>query len=206
MTGPSADPSTGPAPQARTAPLRRGPGRAAAAALCTLALVALTALTLTTLALATPAHATGYRYWSFWKWSGSAWAYQQQGPAGYVPPDGSVDGWRFALSPDGGQDAARPTATGDFAAACANTPAEAGRKRVAVVLDFGTAADAGNGAQPPAPRTACAAVPAGATSGEVLAAVAPPLRYDGNGMLCAIAGYPRAGCGEAVAADSGPAA
>ncbi|WP_033822490.1 SCO2322 family protein, partial [Kitasatospora sp. MBT63] len=82
-----------------------------------------------------------------------------------------------------------------------------GRKRVAVVLDFGTAADSPPGAldagqSPPAPRTACASVPSGATSAEVLAAVAPPLRYDSAGLLCAIAGYPRAGCGEPVAATS----
>ena len=38
---------------------------------------------------------------------------------------------------------------------------------------------------------------------EVLAAVAPPLRYDSNGLLCAIAGYPRAGCGDQVGAAGG---
>ena len=187
--------------------------RTAAAALAAAVLLALLGLL-----SAAPAHATGYRYWSFWKWSAGAWTYQQQGPALYVPQDGAADGWRFAVSPDGGQDAARPTAPGDFDAACAAVPAEAGRKRVAVVLDFGTPADAPPGAlpaggSPPAPRTACAAVPAGATSAEVLAAVAPPLRYDTAGILCAIAGYPRAGCGEALAGsgssdspggDSGP--
>ena len=172
------------------------------------ALAAAVLLVLLGAVAAAPAHATGYRYWSFWKWSAGAWTYQQQGPALYVPQDGGVDGWRFALSPDGGQDAARPTAPGDFDAACAAVPAEAGRKRVAVVLDFGTPADAPPGAlpaggAPPAPRTACAAVPTGATSAEVLAAVAPPLRYDTAGILCAIAGYPKAGCGEALAGSAG---
>ncbi|GJF28677.1 hypothetical protein KNE206_13770 [Kitasatospora sp. NE20-6] len=174
---------------------------------------ALLAAVLAALVTAAPAHAADYRYWSFWKGTGGTWAYQQQGPALYVPPDGSVDGWRFALSPDGGRDAARPTGTPGFAAACGSTPARPGRKRVAVVLDPGTPADAPSGAgAPPAARTACAAVPSAATSAEVLAAVAPPLRYDSAGMLCAIAGYPRAGCGEPVAAastsgggDGGPA-
>ncbi|MFJ2778526.1 SCO2322 family protein [Kitasatospora sp. NPDC087315] len=164
---------------------------------------ALTAGLLLTLGAA-PAQAAGYRYWSFWKWSGTGWAYQQQGPAVYVPPDGSVDGWRFAVSPDGGQDAARPGTPGDFATACAGTPGQAGRKRVAVVLDFGTAADAASGETPPEPRTACAAVPTSASSAEVLAAVVPPLRYDTNGMLCAIAGYPKAGCGEQLGAAHQP--
>ncbi|MFD0263495.1 SCO2322 family protein [Kitasatospora indigofera] len=178
---------------------RRAHPRAVAATLAATALLGLLGVL-----AAAPAHATGYRYWSFWKWSGGAWAYQQQGPAGYVPPDGSVDGWRFAVSPDGGRDAARPGAPGDFEAACAATPAQAGRKRIAVVLDFGTAADAPPGAlaagsAPPAARTGCASVPTGASSAEVLAALAPPLRYDGAGILCAIAGYPAAGCGEALA-------
>ncbi|MEV0531686.1 SCO2322 family protein [Kitasatospora sp. NPDC050463] len=153
---------------------------------------------------AAPAQAAGYRYWSFWKWSDGAWAYQQQGPAVYVPQDGSVDGWRFAVSPDSGQDAARPGAAGDFAAICDSTAEQPGRKRVAVVLDFGSVADA-PGETPPERRTACGVVPGNADSAEVLAAVAPPLRYDTNGLLCAIAGYPKAGCGDQLGAADRPA-
>ncbi|MER7704846.1 SCO2322 family protein [Kitasatospora sp. NPDC097605] len=153
---------------------------------------------------AAQAQAAGYRYWSFWRWSDGGWAYQQQGPAVHVPADGAVEGWRFAVSPDGGQDAARPAAAGDFAAVCAGTPAQDGRKRVAVVLDFGGAADAPGGESPPAPRTACAVVAPRASSAEVMATVAPPLRYDTNGLLCAIAGYPRGGCAEQLGAAGAP--
>ena len=78
-----------------------------------------------------------------------------------------------------------------------------GRKRVAVLIDPGTAADAPGGAAPPGARTGCARVPADASSADALAAVAKPLRYDSAGILCAIAGYPAAGCGEQVAAGSG---
>ncbi|MEV4559786.1 SCO2322 family protein [Kitasatospora sp. NPDC049285] len=151
---------------------------------------------------AAPAHAAGYRYWSFWKGSPDGWAYQQLGPTANVPADGSVDGWRFVLSPDGGQDTPKPGPAADFAAICAATAPSGGHKRVAVVLDFGTAADAPNGEQPAAPRSACASVPSAASSAEVLAAVAPPLRYDSNGLLCAIAGFPHAGCGEQVSGSS----
>ncbi|SOB84409.1 SCO2322 family protein [Streptomyces sp. 1331.2] len=154
-------------------------------------------------AAASPAEAAGYRYWSFWRGAdGGGWAYQQQGPAVAVPQDGAVDGWRFAVSPDGGQDAAKPRTAGSFADICAGTPAQEGQKRVAVVLDFGTAGDTGvsSSAEVPEPRTACAAVTPRATSAEVLAAVAPPLRYDTNGLLCAIAGYPKAGCADQVGA------
>ncbi|KJS58661.1 SCO2322 family protein [Streptomyces rubellomurinus] len=157
------------------------------------------------LVAAAPAEAAGYRYWSFWRGSGTdgGWAYQQAGPAIAVPPDGTVDGWRFAVSPDGGRQATKPRAEARFDVICAATPPQEGRKRVAVVLDFGTAEDAGSSAAaPPGQRTACASVAPRATSAEVLAVVAPPLRYDSNGLLCAIAGYPRAGCGEQVEAGA----
>ncbi|MGW2251933.1 SCO2322 family protein [Kitasatospora sp. NPDC001660] len=179
------------------------PRRPAASALGGLLTAVLAALLVA--GSAVPAQAAGYRYWSFWKDADGGWAYQQQGPAIHVPADGSVDGWRFAVSPDGGQNAAQPRATTDFAALCASTPPQGGRKRVGVVLDFGTAAD-GSSEQPPEQRTACATVPANATSAEVLAAVAPPLRYNTNGLLCAIAGYPKAGCGDQVGAGAQAAA
>ncbi|MFJ7911100.1 SCO2322 family protein [Kitasatospora sp. NPDC096204] len=199
----------------RTASLPAPGGRRSSTGLAALLLPLLGAVLL--LASAAPAQAAGYRYWSFWRGGeGGSWTYQQQGPAVAVPPDGAVDGWRFALSPDGGQDAAKPRAAGSFAGICADTPAQDGRKRVAVVLDFGTAEDtgvssaggpstagasaAGSSAAAPEQRTACASVAPRATSAEVLATVAPPLRYDTNGLLCAIAGYPKAGCGDQVGA------
>ncbi|MFF4650505.1 SCO2322 family protein [Streptomyces sp. NPDC001380] len=179
------------------------PGAAARPAARALVLAAAAALPLLA---AAPAQATGYRYWSFWDGSSGSWTYQQQGPATYRPQDGGVDGWRFAVSPDGGSGAARPRAAAGFAAVCGGTAARAGRKRVAVVLDFGTPADAPAGERPPVRRTACAVVPEDASSAEVLAATVPPLRYDGSAILCAIAGYPRSGCGEAVGAGTADAA
>ncbi|MEU6420129.1 SCO2322 family protein [Streptomyces spiralis] len=144
------------------------------------------------------AQAVGYRYWSFWDRDGGHWTYATEGPSTARPADGDVQGFRFAVSQDS-QDAAQPRGSADFAAVCAKTPAQQGKKRIALVLDFGTKADAPSGETPPAPRTACARVPADATTAEALAAVAGPLRYDTNALLCAIAGYPRQGCGEQVA-------
>ncbi|MER6985081.1 SCO2322 family protein [Streptomyces carpinensis] len=149
------------------------------------------------------AQAVGYRYWSFWDRDGGHWTYATQGPSTARPSDGDVQGFRFAVSQDS-QDAAEPRGTADFAAVCAKTPAQQGRKRIALVLDFGTKADAPSGETPPAPRTACARVPADATTAEALAAVAGPLRYDTNALLCAIDGYPRKGCGEQVASGKSP--
>ncbi|MGW2643640.1 SCO2322 family protein [Streptomyces sp. NPDC001393] len=154
------------------------------------------------LAGAGQAQAAGYRYWSFWERSGGRWTYATQGPSTARPGDGAVEGFRFAVSEDSA-DASRPRGAADFGTICSGTPARSGTKRVALVLDFGTPADAPSGETPPARRTACARIPADATTADALAAVAPPLRYDTNALLCAIAGYPKKGCGEQVSASSG---
>ncbi|MER6081834.1 SCO2322 family protein [Streptomyces sp. NPDC001833] len=165
------------------------------------ALLLLAALTLCATA-AGPAAATGYRYWSFWERDGAHWTYATQGPSTAQPADGSVEGFRFAVSEDSA-DASRPRGTADFGTICADTPAVGGRKRVGLVVDFGTTADAPSGEQPPARRTACAVVSEDATTAEALATVAKPLRYDTNALLCAIGGYPSRGCGEKVTAGAG---
>ncbi|MER6185972.1 SCO2322 family protein [Streptomyces sp. NPDC001652] len=149
------------------------------------------------------AHAAGYRYWSFWDRTGTTWTYATQGPATTVPADGDVQGFRFAVSEDSA-DATKPRGTASFATICAKTPAAEGGKRVALVIDFGTAQDAPSGETPPATRTACAVVSQDATTAEALATVAKPLRYGTNALLCAIAGYPEAGCGEQVAGGKKP--
>ncbi|EDY61214.2 MULTISPECIES: SCO2322 family protein [Streptomyces] len=150
------------------------------------------------LATVGPAHATGYRYWSFWDRTGTTWTYATQGPSTAVPSDGDVQGFRFAVSEDS-SDATKPRGPASFTGICADTPAREGRKRVALVLDFGTAADAPSGETPPAARTECASVPRDATTAEALASVAEPLRYSTNALLCAVSGYPETGCGEPVA-------
>ncbi|MFI8004659.1 SCO2322 family protein [Streptomyces sp. NPDC086010] len=145
------------------------------------------------------AQAAGYRYWSFWEGDGgTGWTYATQGPSLVRPDDGAVQGFRFSVSEDS-QDSARPRRSPDFGAVCADTPAKDGRKRVAVVIDPGTPADAPDGERPPALRAACAQVAPDASTAEALASVAKPLRYDSAAMLCAISGYPRSGCGEQVA-------
>ncbi|GGN92292.1 hypothetical protein GCM10011579_089990 [Streptomyces albiflavescens] len=161
--------------------------------------LALTLALLLLLGGAGQARAVGYRYWSFWDLTGGKWTYATQGPSTARPSDGDVEGFRFAVSEDS-QDASKPRGAADFASICAKTPAQQGNKRIALVIDFGTTADAPFGETPPAPRTACARVPSDATTADALASVAKPLRYDTNALLCAIAGYPRTGCGEQVSA------
>ncbi|MFI1936498.1 SCO2322 family protein [Streptomyces purpureus] len=152
-----------------------------------------------------PAQAAGYRYWSFWQGgAGGTWAYATQGPATARPADGDVTGYRFSVSEDSA-DSSRPRTAPDFAALCAAVPAKDGMKRVGVVVDFGTPADAPKGETPPEPKTGCAQVAPEATAAEALAAVAKPLRYNDQALLCGIAGYPRTGCGEQVAEKTGSA-
>ncbi|MEV0445062.1 SCO2322 family protein [Streptomyces spectabilis] len=174
---------------------RRGHGRRRAVAVLFAALLALCA--------AAPAHAADYRYWSFWqRGEGGAWVYATQGPSIARPDDGDVDGFRFAVAADA-KTAKKPRGTADFDTICADTKAAAGKKRIAVVIDFGTAADAPGRKTPPKPRTACARIDDGGSSADALAAVAKPLRYDNNALLCAISGYPKTGCGEQVSGDGG---
>ncbi|MGW1148241.1 SCO2322 family protein [Streptomyces sp. NPDC002454] len=174
------------------------PGRAAAA-LPALVLALVTVLT--GLLTAPPAHAAGYRYWSFWDLVDGRWTYATQGPALARPGDGDVQGFRFSVS-EGSAEAATPRGPHDFEGICGETAPRPDTKRVALVIDPGEAADAPAGERPPAPRTACARVASDASSAEALAAVAKPLRYDTNALLCAINGYPRTGCGEQVSGDS----
>ncbi|MFF3018727.1 SCO2322 family protein [Streptomyces sp. NPDC057939] len=157
-----------------------------------------------TLFAASPAVAASYRYWSFWDGADARWAYATQGPSTARPADGAVIGFRFSVSKDAAAEAAQPRAAADFEAVCADTAPAAGKKRVALVIDFGVPEDAPAGESLPqdGPRTACAQVAPAATAAEALAEVAKPLRYNGAAMLCGISGYPRAGCGEPVA-DSG---
>ncbi|MEU3915938.1 SCO2322 family protein [Streptomyces sp. NPDC029721] len=161
---------------------------------------------LLTLFAASPALAASYRYWSFWQGSGGNWGYATEGPSTARPADGTTLGFRFSVSKDAGAEAAKPRAGADFEAVCGGTAAAEGRKRVALVVDFGVPADAPAGEAPPqeAPRTACAQVAPDATAAEALASVAKPLRYNGAALLCAISGYPKSGCGEPIADEAQP--
>ncbi|MBT2449956.1 hypothetical protein J7F03_23350 [Streptomyces sp. ISL-43] len=160
-----------------------------------------------TLLAASPALASTYRYWSFWDAAGGQWKYATQGPSSLRPADGSVQGFHFVVSKDAADQAAPPRTAPDFAAVCSATSPVEGRKRIAVVVDFGTPADAPAGDAPPqdAPRTACAQVGPDATAAEALAEVAKPLRYNSAALLCSVSGYPEQGCGEPIA-DAAPGA
>lgn len=141
-----------------------------------------------------PADAASYRFWGYYQLTGDTWAFAQKGSDQTVPKDGSVDGWRFAVSDPSASRFPRAVLT--FDQICGATPAEDGKKRVGVVVDFGRAADSPGGATPPEPEAVCAVLPPDATSTEALKA-AGELRVE-KGLVCAVAGYPATGCGGEV--------
>ena len=153
--------------------------------------------------IAAPAQAAAYRYWGYYQLTNGAWTFAQTGPAQSVPKDGTVEGWRFAVADE--SSTRTPRATPTFDALCASTAVKAGTKRVGLVIDYGRPADAADGAEPPALRAACVAVPEKATGSDVLVAADATLRLD-KGLTCAIDGWPAAGCGEKVDPVPAPAA
>ncbi|NJP66096.1 SCO2322 family protein [Streptomyces spiramenti] len=164
---------------------------------------------------------TGYRYWSFWLrdaddgpddgndagrgTTNGAWRYATEGPGTLRPSDGALLGFRFGIGTGAGG-AEQPRGGHTFESVCDVATAGEDERRVALVLDFGTRAEAPAGEEPPEPTTACAVVADGATAAEALAATADPLRYDRSGLLCAVRGYPERGCGEqaSVAPEDSP--
>jgi hypothetical protein len=145
----------------------------------------------------------GYRYWNYSHLTGGDWEFAQTGPGDYTPKDGDVEGWRFGTSTV--SQGISPRADLDkvtFDAVCEGAEASGGEKRVAVLVDFGTEADA-QGAEVPEPRGECAVVPAKATGQQVLESVVD-VRAD-QGMTCALDGYPAKGCGDPVSDADVPA-
>jgi hypothetical protein len=140
------------------------------------------------------ADAAAYRYWGYYQLSGTTWQFATTGPDQTNPADGSVEGWRFAV---GTEAVTRfPRATPTFDDICGDTKARSGEKRVAVVIDYGRAADTADAAEPPAPVGRCASVATAASGLEVLSKVAE-VRSD-KGLICGIDGSPATGCGDEV--------
>jgi len=158
---------------------------------------ALAASAITVLALAPAAHAaSAYRYWSYFTSSDGTWTYAMKGPADLVPADGTVEGWRFAVTSDAMATPPTPVQVPDFATLCKDVPAEAGKKRVGLVIDAGPAAVAPAGETPLNRSVACTVVPVDATGLQVLESL-DKVRLD-KGLVCGIDGYPATECSPTV--------
>jgi len=146
------------------------------------------------LTIASPASATSYRYWGFFTSDNGSWSMSMVGAAENIPTDGTVDGWRFGIGTD--TETPEPRTVPNFAELCPDSEAVEGITRVAVVIDFGDAAQAPTGETPPANRVECISMPTGGSSADALAMVAE-VRGDG-GFVCGLDGFPATECGAEV--------
>ena len=159
--------------------------------------VVLTTLAALAAAVATSAPAQaedGFKYWGYYQLTGGQWTAAKKGADSLTPKDGTVEGWHYAVTTTKPDRPPRIDAT--FQDVCADTTAEQGQKRVAVAIDYGTAAEADDEETPPQPEAACAVVPDDANGQQVLESVAQ-VRVEG-GLSCAVNGYPATGCGDPV--------
>lgn len=144
--------------------------------------------------VATPAQASAFRYWAYWQAPAGSltWTFATQGPGTSIPADGDVEGWAYAVSTESGDPDDAPATAPEFAAICDDTPAEANSKRVALVIDTGSAAIAPAGQMPPSPTQTCVVAPTDATGYDILRSVVE-VRIE-NGLVCGIDGYPTGEC------------
>jgi hypothetical protein len=141
--------------------------------------------------------ATGYKYWNYFHVQDGKYVFAKTGPSGFAPRNGSVEAYRYGLSSTAAGITPRADATKySFDDICAGSKAQTGQKRVAVLLDYGTAQDAASGEKPPEPRAACAVVASNANGQQVLDAVTD-LRTEKT-LICGIDGYPVKSCSVTV--------
>ncbi len=152
--------------------------------------------------VADPADAsTAYRYWSYWNAEPGApqWRYATEGSGTHVPPDGSVEGWRFGIAGD--ENIISPATLPDFRSICApgvqsGDAEQQPTKRVALVIDPGTTAEAPDGESPGSVIATCITTSSSSTGLQILQSIAE-VRMDA-GFVCGIDGYPSRECAPLV--------
>jgi hypothetical protein len=150
------------------------------------------------------AEAVSYRYWTYWSGerpgTAAAWTFSSRGPATDVVKDGTVIGWRFAVTAQAGT--TRPRAAAGLATLCPDLADPVpDRTRVALVVDYGTAADAPPGQQPPltgSVRVECLTIAGSRVTGATVLDEAGVAVRTENGLLCALDSYPRGECAPVV--------
>ncbi len=158
------------------------------------------AIAVASISCAVPAQASSsYRYWSYWKSVDSTWQFANEGAGTYRPKDGSVQGWRFAISEGANSSTRPPRSNLTFDQICQGVQAEPGQRRVGLVIDYGTTADAPSGEQPPALVSKCVVIADYQTSIQVMSAAKLAFRASTTGFICGISGYPRNECGVVIA-------
>ena len=161
-------------------------------------LLAITLLSIIPLTSASAAD-NGYRYWGYFQAAPKAttWTMAQTGPSVNVP-DGSVEGWAFTFSSDSVPDAAPPRLAPDFSRICGLVKsAPAGKKRIGITVDFGSAFLRPKGEIMPRSITKCVVVDKNAIGLDVLAQVVK-VRTQSSGFVCAFNNYPAKECGAEI--------
>ena len=118
------------------------------------------------------------------------------GPTTNVP-DGSVEGWVFTFSGDTVPDAAAPKIAPNFSSICKSTTPVANKKRIALVIDFGSAILRPRGESLPRSIVRCVVADKSATGADIVASVTK-LRSSSSGLICGINGYPTRECGQEI--------
>jgi hypothetical protein len=144
----------------------------------------------------------GYRYWGYFQAApnAKAWTMAMTGPTVNIP-DGSVEGWGFTFSSDSVPDAATPRIAPDFTRICGGTLAVAGKKRIGITIDFGTAFIKPKGESVPRSFSKCVLVEKSALGIDVLGKVVK-LRTQASGLICGINSYPAKECGAEITTPS----
>ena len=158
------------------------------------------------LILATPsasAAETGWRYWGYFQTAPSAisWTAAMTGPTVNVA-EGSVEGWAFTFSGNSVPNAKAPKVVPSFNAICGKTKAVVGKKRIGVMVDFGSAVLRPKGESTPRLITKCVVADKDALGVDVLGQVVK-VRAQGSGFICGLNGYPAKECGVEIRTPKG---
>lgn len=145
---------------------------------------------------ATPSSATTYYdYWGYWHKppGATAWQYSKVGASGYYLQKGTqVEGWRYAIGTASPNDPKPRPTTVMYDDYCKDTGAT---YEVLLVVDYGTQSGA-----PAGPVYSCYGFDTQPSGYAVL--TKEHRERDSNGLICAIDGYPKSGCGDVVSSPA----
>jgi hypothetical protein len=164
------------------------------------ALVAAVLLTQTFIPQAEAA-SKGWRYWGYYQAAAKSttWKAAMTGPTVDIA-DGSVEGWIFTFSSDD-IPSTPPSVKPNFQSICGKTKAEAGLKRVGLVIDFGGAAYAPKGEKVQKTIVRCVLTAKDSQGIDVLAQEIK-VRQANSGLICGFNNYPARECGIEITTPS----
>lgn len=151
----------------------------------------------TTSIVSSEAASKGYRYWGYFQAAPgeTSWTAAMTGPTVDIK-DGAVEGWSFVFSSDDIPSEA-PSVKPDFATICANIKAVPGKKRIALVMDFGKKAYAPAGEKVKRTMVRCVRTDKKSQGIDVLGQLVK-VRAEASGLICGFNGYPRQECGAEI--------